>query len=119
MTSGGKLRGESAFVRVALIGATLIASCLGGCAISYDDSVGNHHVVGLLDQTTAPARDGKTLAGNVVAISTVGVLVSRNAQGTTFALGYASETTAAIKDNALVLGNPVQAAQTIFEGEKQ
>jgi hypothetical protein len=87
-----------------------------GCACSYDDSAGNRHIFGLVDVTIpAPARS-ETLAGNVVAVTTIGALVSRNAQGSTLALGYARETTAAIRDNALVLGNPGQAAEVISMG---
>jgi len=104
--------------RTALLGAVLLLPALSGCALSYDDAAGNRHVVGFVAMSVAPAK-GETLAGNVVAVRTFGLLASRNAQGGTLALGYASETTAAIKDNALVLGNSGQAVQQIFEGEKQ
>jgi len=96
----------------------LLLPALGGCALSYDDAAGNRHVVGFVDMSVAPAK-GETLAGNVVAVRTLGLLASRNAQGGTLALGYASETTAAIKDNALVLGNPNEAVRKTFDGEKQ
>ncbi len=86
--------------------ALLLAST-SGCAISYGDSAGNRHVIGLVDLAISPATANQALAGNVVAVTTIGALVSHNAQGNTLALGYASETVAAIKDNVLVLGNPL------------
>ena len=96
----------------------LLASCAGGCAISYDDRAGNRHILGLVDVTIPPPAASQTLAGTVVSVTTFGALASRNAQGGTLALGYASETTAAIKDNALVLGNPLD-VEKIAEGLKR
>jgi hypothetical protein len=101
----------------ALFGIALGAA-LSGCAVTYDGKDGSRHVIGLVDLQIAPAGDNKTLAGNVVAVKAVGVLASAHDGQTTFALGYASETTASIKDNAFVLGNPTQAIDEIF-GEKK
>jgi hypothetical protein len=95
----------------------LVLPALYGCAVSYDDAAGNRHVLGFADVTVAPARD-EALAGNVVAVRSIGLYAGRNAQGSTLGLGYTSETTAVIKDNALVLGNPGQAIHRIL-GEKQ
>ena len=104
------------FVRLGL--AALLACSAGGCAIRYDDRAGNHHILGLVEVIIPPPAASQTLAGTVVSVTTFGALASRNAQGGTLALGYASETTAAIKDNALVLGNPLD-VEKIVGGLKQ
>jgi hypothetical protein len=96
----------------------IVLPALCGCAVSYDDAAGNRHVLGFADVTVAPAKN-VTLAGDVVAVRTIGLYAGRNAQGRTLGLGYTSEITATIKDNALVLGNPNQAVRQIFEGEQQ
>lgn len=103
---------------LALCCAGLWAPALAGCAYTYDDAHGYRHIVGFVDVSIASAKDDETIAGNVVSVTSIGVVASKNAQGHTFALGYTSETTAAIKDNALVLGNPNQAVQRILEGDK-
>lgn len=100
-----------------VMACTVAALGLGGCALSYDDSAGNRHIFGLADVTVVPPHN-ETLAGNVVAVTTIGALLSRNAQGNTLAFGYASETTAAIKDDAMVRGNPIEAIHDISNAER-
>lgn len=77
------------------------------CSFSYVDSSGNHHVIGLVDVAIRPAADARTLAGSVVDVTSVGLIVSSTAQGGYVSLGYNREATAALRDNALVIGNPV------------
>lgn len=77
------------------------------CSYSYTDEAGNRRVIGLVDMTVAPGGEGGTFAGNVVDVTTVGVAAAQNAQGFHLSLGYTRDTTAAIRDNALVAGNPL------------
>lgn len=102
------LQRSAMFLWLAIIG-------LNGCAAySYTDKDGTQHVIGVVDLAIKPAGKNETLAGNVVSIQTIGVLAARRDGDLTFALGYADETTAAIRDNALVLGDPNQAVRKIF-----
>jgi len=83
------------------------------CSYSYTDEAGNRRVIGLVDMTIAPGGDDASFAGTVVDVTTVGVAAAQNAQGFHLSLGYARDTTAAIRDNALVTGNPL-AARTLL-----
>jgi hypothetical protein len=53
-------------------------------------------------------KDGR-LAGNVVAITALGLVAGSNAQGKYLALGYDRQATASIRDNVVVIGNPMLA----------
>jgi hypothetical protein len=78
-----------------------------GCALSYTDAAGDHHAIGLLDIVVRPSPAPQTFAGSVVEITSLGFSVGRTAQGGYLTAGYNREVTAALRDNALVLGNPV------------
>jgi hypothetical protein len=78
-----------------------------GCAISYTDEAGDHHAIGLLDIVVRPSAAPQTFAGSVVEITSLGLSVGRTAQGGYLTAGYNREVTAALHDNALVLGNPI------------
>ena len=56
----------------------------------------------------APAAP-ETFAGDVVDVTSLGLSIGQNAQGGYLTAGYNRQTTAALRDNALVLGNPVTA----------
>jgi hypothetical protein len=88
-------------------GATVIL--LSGCALSYTDGAGNQHVIGLVDLTVRAPAAAETLAGNVVEITSVGVSIGQTPQGGYITAGYNRETTAALRDSTVVLGNPVTA----------
>lgn len=93
--------------RVMMLAGLMVPAA--GCSLSYVDDAGNHHVVGLVDVTVRPADDDRTFAGSVVDVTTVGVALSRNAQGGHVSIGYTRDTTATLRDNALVVGNPLDA----------
>jgi hypothetical protein len=82
---------------------------LSGCALTYTDEAGARHTIGLVDIAVKAPADPATLAGNVVEVTTLGISVGQTAQGAYLTAGYNHETTAALRDNALVLGNPVTA----------
>src|SRR6266849_6404677 len=85
------------------------AAVLCGCAYSYTDTNGNHHTIGRLDITVRPSAAPKTLAGDVVEITTFGVSIGQTAQGGYVTLGFNREASAALRDNAVVLGDPINA----------
>jgi hypothetical protein len=85
--------------------AVLALACQA-CAISYTDTNGDRHTIGLADVTVHPPAAPETFAGDVVEVTTLGLIVSKTAQGGHVALGYSHEATAALRDNVLVIGNP-------------
>ena len=90
-----------------------LATGLCGCAFSYTDTNGDRHVIGLVDMTVRAPAAPATLAGDVVEITSLGLSLGQNAQGGYLTAGFNRQTTAALRDNALVIGNPVTAlAQT-------
>jgi hypothetical protein len=92
---------------------------LCGCSFSYVDAQGDQHVLGLVDYTVHAPGDPNTLAGNVLEVTSVGISVGQNAQGGYLTAGYNRQTTAALRDNAALLGNPVTAlAATGPQSEK-
>jgi hypothetical protein len=108
-----------AVYRISVVILLMTTGGIAGCAISYQDSAGAKHIIGMADVAVASVDNDNTIAGDVVVVSTIGVLASRNAQGSTFAFGYAKEATAAIKNDSFVLGNPEQVVDTILSGGKQ
>lgn len=91
--------------RVRLLLAVLVLPCQA-CAVSYIDANGDRHTIGLVDITVHSPAAPETFAGDVVELTTLGLVLSKTAQGGHFALGYSHEATAALRDNVLVLGNP-------------
>jgi len=102
------------------LGAALLATLatgLSGCAFSYIDSQGDLHAIGLLDMSVRAAASPATLAGDVVEITSLGLSLGRNAQGGYLNAGFSRQTTAALRDNALVIGNPITALAPIERKE--
>lgn len=93
--------------RAALIAGLTTGLC--GCALTYFDSEGNQHVIGLVDITIRASAAPETLAGDVVDVTSLGISIGQNAQGGYFTAGFNRQATAALRDNALVLGNPITA----------
>lgn len=56
-----------------------------------------------------PSAAPQTFAGDVVEITSIGLSIGHTAQGGYVTAGYNREVTAALRDNALVLGNPIVA----------
>src|SRR4051794_10766634 len=78
----------------------------GGCALTYIDANGDQHAIGFLDVAVrSPASIA--LAGDVVEVSSLGLSIGQTAQGGYVTAGFNRVTTAALRDNSLVLGNPI------------
>ena len=88
-------------------------NALSACAVGYINSNGDRHAIGLLDVVVRAPAAPDTLAGDVVEITSLGLSVGQNAQGGFVTAGYSRQTTAALRDNALVLGDPVTALRPI------
>jgi hypothetical protein len=99
------------------LSAALLATGPSGCAFTYIDSRGDLHAIGLLDMTVRAAAAPATLAGDVVEITSLGLSLGQNAQGGYLTAGFNRQTTAALRDNALVIGNPVAALAPIDRQE--
>jgi hypothetical protein len=89
--------------------AAALATALSGCAFSYTDANGDRHVIGLVDYTVRAPAAPETLAGDIVEVASIGISIGQNAQGGYFTAGFNRQTTAALRDNALVIGNPITA----------
>lgn len=85
----------------------LCALILSGCSYSYLDQNGARHVVGLVDMTIAASGDRSSYAGDVVDISGIGVAFSAAPDGWNFSVGYTRETFAGLRDNAMIVDNPL------------
>jgi len=85
------------------------STALGGCAFTYTDANGDRHAIGLMDITVRAPAAPEMFAGDVVEVTSLGLSIGQNAQGGYLTAGFNRETTAALRDNALVLGNPVTA----------
>jgi len=86
----------------------LLPLLCAACALNYIDAAGDRHTIGFVDITVHPPAAPETFAGDVVEVSALGLIVSETAQGGYIALGYSHEATAALRNDVLVLGNPVQ-----------
>jgi len=64
-------------------------------------------MVGLLDVAVHAPANPETFAGDVVDVTAVGIIASQTAQGGYLAVGYSHEATAELKNNVLVVGNPI------------
>ena len=91
-------------------GLSLIAGTgVHGCAFTYTDANGDRHAIGLLGMTVRAPAVPDTLAGDVVEITSLGISIGQTAQGGYVTAGFNREASAALRDNALVLGNPISA----------
>src|SRR5438874_10972446 len=102
---GDRRRSPGAIVSFLLV----LGTALGGCAVSYTDANGDRHAIGLVDITVRAPAAPETLAGDVVEVTSLGLSVGQNAQGGFITAGFNRQATAALRDNALVLGNPLTA----------
>jgi hypothetical protein len=89
--------------------SVVAATGMQGCAFTYTDATGGRRTIGLVDMTVMAPADPETLAGDVVEVTSLGLSIGQNAQGGYVTAGYNRQTTAALRDNALVIGNPVTA----------
>ena len=101
---------------LAAVFAAMTASACQSCAYTYFDANGDRHAVGLMDITLRAPRDLATVAGDVIELTAIGVSVGQTAQGGYLTVGFSREATAALRDNALVIGNPISA---LSQGTKE
>ena len=90
-----------------------------GCAFTYTDANGDRHTLGLVDITVRAPAAPETLAGDVVEVTSLGLSIGQNAQGGFITAGFNRQTTAALRDNALVLGNPLTALAPSHQQDKE
>ena len=83
------------------------ALLLAGCAVSYVDDDGTRHVIGFANIVIPPPDRAMPTAGNVIDLTTVGLSLNDMPDGQSLTLGYSRAVTATLKDNSLVLGNPL------------
>ncbi len=94
-----------------------MVTSVAGCAVVYTDADGTRHIIGLANVEIRPPADPRTIAGEVVDTTVIGLAIyNTDAQGG-FVLGYGRDVSAAIRDNALVIGNPLQAIQPSPTGQ--
>jgi hypothetical protein len=89
----------------------MLILCCDACAFNYTDTNGDRHTVGFVDITIHAPGAPQTFAGDVVDVASVGLTAGRTAQGGYVSLGYSHEISAALRDNALVVGNPLDPGQ--------
>ena len=70
---------------------------------------GTRRIIGFVDMEVRPAADPRTVAGEVVDIRTIGLSLLDTDGGTSLALGWQRHIAASLRDDALVLGNPLTA----------
>ena len=87
-----------------------VALTCQACAFRYTDANGDRHTVGFVDITIRAPGAPQTFAGDVVDVASVGLTAGRTAQGGYVTLGYSHEVSAVLRDNALVVGNPLDLA---------
>ena len=80
---------------------------LSACAVSYVDDAGNQHVIGFASIVIAPSGQDQPIAGNVVDLTTVGLSLNSMPDGNSLSLGYSRVVTATLRNDALVLGDPL------------
>jgi hypothetical protein len=80
---------------------------LGGCAVSYVDDDGTRHIIGFASIVIPPPDRHEPTAGNIIDLTTIGLSLNDMPDGQSITLGYSRAVTATLKDNALVLGNPL------------
>lgn len=96
---------------------SLVVPALSACSYSSIDEAGNRHVVGFVALTIAapdaaapasgPAASGPVVAGSVVEVTTLGLAAGSSPQGGHLSLGYSREVSGLLRDDALVLGDPL------------
>jgi hypothetical protein len=87
--------------------AWALGAVLAGCAYSYTEPDGTRRVIGLVDLEIEPSGENMPVAGNVLDIETLGFAFNRGPQGSRVTIGYGRSVTAALRDDSLVLGNPL------------
>ena len=87
----------------------VIVANVAGCAVIYEDASGTKHIVGFANVQIRPPADDRTIAGDVIDVTIIGVGIYNTEVQGGLMLGYSRDVFAEIRDNALVIGNPIQA----------
>jgi len=84
----------------------LVVVLPAGCAASWVDEAGVRHVVGLVNLEIRPNEGLPLVAGSVVEIESLGLGIHSGEAGTSITVGYHAETTALLRNDVVVLGDP-------------
>ena len=77
------------------------------CSISWQEADGSRRVLGFVSLRLTDAADHPTFAGTAVTMTTIGLGVVATDAETIVNLGYLNIATANLRDNVLVIGNPL------------
>ena len=92
------------------LGWVIIIALVGpaaGCAAVTVEEDGSRRIVGLVAMRLAPPADATAIAGEVTDVSALGLALYSSPIQHALVLGYSRERLAAVRDHALVLGNPL------------
>lgn len=81
--------------------------------MAFEDGQGGRRIIGFVDLTVTPAPAGTPVAGDVIDLTTVGLAVASTAQGGHLSLGYTRDVVAILRDDSLVLGDPLAVGRRI------
>lgn len=114
-TYRSQFRGRGAVARSAARGALLLcAVSLAACAVEYTGGGGERRVFGFgdfeLTGTADGTEPGQEAAGLALQVRTIGLSVLAGPETGGFALGYLDYRAAVIRDDSLVIGNPMALA---------
>lgn len=98
-----------------LVVSALAAMFLAACSYSYVDAEGTRHVMGLVSLEMRPNEDNETIAGEVMEVRAVGLSVYSNPETTSLTLGYSHIVSGQLRNNVLVLGDPVAALRVPYQ----
>lgn len=94
-------------VRGRSVGTALLCVLHGACSMSFEDGQGGRRIIGFVDLTVTPAPEGTPVAGEVIDLTTVGLAIASTAQGGHLSFGYTRDVVATLRDDSLVLGDPL------------
>ena len=77
------------------------------CSVSWQEADGSRRVLGFVSLQLTDAADHPTFAGTAVNLTTIGLGFVSTGTETIVNLGYLNIATANIRDNVLVIGNPL------------
>lgn len=86
-----------------IVWGAIFCVAVSGCALSYVDSRGATHVLGLVKLTIEPGTSGEQLAGDSVQIRSVGVSVYSTPLNSGVVIGYNHETLMAVRNDSVFL----------------
>lgn len=82
---------------------SVLVAALSSCAVSYVDSRGAKHVVGLVKLTIEPEENWEKVAGESVSVQSVGVSVYSTPLNSGVVIGYNREILTAVRNDSTIL----------------